>query len=333
MKRKILNEIIVIVVTILILFFVLKENFYASISVIKNINILLFILSLSLYVVVFTLEAIILKKLVCEYKKDYKFKDAFNLSLITRFFNGITPFSTGGRPLQGYELKKSGVRFIHGSNVIVQNFVIFQSSLIIFSTFSLIINAIFNFFTINTFIYKMTLLGFLINVIILLIPLIFSISKNSNKKIINNIINALFKIRLIKDKEKSSKKWEIFFEDYYNAFEDFKEKKDLIIKTILIELLALLVNYSIIICVFHSLGISFNNPLILIIGSNIVFLTGCYVPIPGGSGGIEYAFMGYFSKYVSGGTLSSILIIWRFITYYLPTLIGGIVFNFKRKKY
>lgn len=332
MKRKVLNEVIVIVATGVILCFLLRDNFHASLLVIKNINILLFALAILLYIAVFSLEALVSMKLVKEYKKDYSFKEAFKLSLITRFFNGITPFSTGGRPLQVYELKKNGVRILDGTNVIVQNFMIFQISLILFSTLTFIINAIFGFFSLDGFLYKMTILGFVINVIILVVALIFSISKNINKKIINGIINAGVKIRLIKDKEKYYKKYDALCNDYYNAFNDFKHKDKLILSTIGIQLISLVVFYSIVICVFASLKAPIHNIIPMIIGSNFVFLAGSYVPIPGGTGGIEYAFLGYFGSFVSGGLLSSILIIWRFATYYFPTLAGGIAFNIRRKK-
>lgn len=332
MKRKIFNEIIVILITGVVLYFILKDNFKASLEVIKDINVLLFIIGILLYIIVFTLEAIISMKLVKEYKKDYNFKNAFNLSLITRFFNGITPFSTGGRPLQVYELKKNGVRILDGTNVIVQNFILFQISLILFSTLTFITNSIFKFFPTEGFLYNMTLLGFIINVVILLVALIFSVSKTLNKKIIDSIISAGYKIRLIKDKEKQYKRWDSLCNDYYTAFNDFKHKNKLISSCIMIQMLSLLVFYSVIICVMLSLGVSISNIIPLIIASNFVFLAGCFVPIPGGSGGIEYAFLGYFGTFASGGLLSSILIIWRFITYYFPTLAGGIAFNIRRKK-
>jgi uncharacterized membrane protein YbhN (UPF0104 family) len=59
-------------------------------------------------------------------------------------------------------------------------------------------------------------------------------------------------------------------------------------------------------------------------------LIGAFVPIPGGSGGIEYAFVAFFGFYITGSTLMAMLLIWRFITYYLSLLIGGLVIIFNR---
>jgi hypothetical protein len=59
-------------------------------------------------------------------------------------------------------------------------------------------------------------------------------------------------------------------------------------------------------------------------------LIGAFVPIPGGSGGIEFAFASFFGFYITGSTLMAMLLIWRFITYYLSILAGGLVLIFNR---
>ena len=59
---------------------------------------------------------------------------------------------------------------------------------------------------------------------------------------------------------------------------------------------------------------------------------GCYVPIPGATGGMEYAFAGFFGNFVFGYQLNAFVVIWRFITYYLPVIIGALVFNIKQNK-
>ena len=58
-----------------------------------------------------------------------------------------------------------------------------------------------------------------------------------------------------------------------------------------------------------------------------IFLMGCYIPIPGATGGMEFAFLGFYWNYINGVNLDTLLILWRTLTYYLPTLIGGVVFN------
>ena len=61
-----------------------------------------------------------------EYSKKLKFQQIFQLTLITQFFNGITPFSSGGQPMEVYYLSKSGIKPAKGTNIILQNFIFFN---------------------------------------------------------------------------------------------------------------------------------------------------------------------------------------------------------------
>ena len=84
--------------------------------------------------------------------------------------------------------------------------------------------------------------------------------------------------------------------------------------------------------VAYALGdFSSMNILLTIIASAYVMLIGAFVPIPGGSGGIELAFANFFGFFITGSTLMALLLIWRFITYYFTIIIGGIVLISRRE--
>ena len=73
------------------------------------------------------------------------------------------------------------------------------------------------------------------------------------------------------------------------------------------------------------------TPLTAIVASAYTLIIGSFVPIPGGTGGIEYGFLRFFGTFNTGATLSAILLIWRFITYYLGMILGGILFSTEKK--
>ena len=74
------------------------------------------------------------------------------------------------------------------------------------------------------------------------------------------------------------------------------------------------------------------NLFLTIITSAYVMLIGSFVPIPGGSGGLEYGFIAFFGNFVSGGKLTAAMLIWRFITYYLGIIAGAVIMNIKEKR-
>ena len=66
------------------------------------------------------------------------------------------------------------------------------------------------------------------------------------------------------------------------------------------------------------------NPFIAIVATAYVMIMGSFIPLPGGSGGLEFGFVRFFGVYIAGAKLSSIMIAWRFITYYLGLIVGAI---------
>ena len=125
------------------------------------------------------------------------------------------------------------------------------------------------------------------------------------------------------------KKWEEKLSEFHESGVLFKKKKVLFLKCVLYHLASLLIFYSIPLFIFLSLD--FNIPVSLlktITSSAFVLIIGNFVPIPGGSGGIEYGFVSFFGSTVQSSILLSALIIWRFITYYLGIIIGGISLSF-----
>ena len=73
------------------------------------------------------------------------------------------------------------------------------------------------------------------------------------------------------------------------------------------------------------------NGLESVVASAYVMLIGSFVPIPGGTGGLEYGFINFYGNFIKGSVLTAIMITWRFITYYIPMIIGAIAVNIKKR--
>ena len=69
-----------------------------------------------------------------------------------------------------------------------------------------------------------------------------------------------------------------------------------------------------------------------IISSAHVMLIGSFIPIPGASGGIEYAFTQFYGVFISDSTLTLVMLLWRTITYYLGVIIGAVLLNIRKKR-
>lgn len=334
MKNKnVFNILLLFIVTILILYFILKDNFFEIINNITKINPLFLLIAIFLIFGYWFLKSIILYKIALSFDKNYKFKKAFRIQLLTNFFNAITPFSSGGQPFQIYSLNKNGINYNDSTNIVMQEFIIYQLSLVTLGIVALIYNNIFNLFLDIKILETLVALGFIINLFVIVSLFMLAYYKKLDEVLIKIVINLLSKFHLIKNKELLIQKWNNHIEKFNKGARKLTENKFRFIKLYLISLFSLLTLYLIPCIILYGMG-DFNSitPINSIIASAYVILIGSFVPIPGGTGGLEYGFIAFFGNFISGSTLPALMLIWRLVTYYFGIIIGAIALNLKGKK-
>ena len=327
------NSIILVLITLLILFLVLKDDFNNIVHELVNANFLYIILAFICLLLMFVFDGLAYYKIIKSYDKNYSFIKVLRMLIITKFFNGITPFSTGGQPMQVYMLKKDGFRLTKATNIIIQNFIIYQAALVLYGLIAMAINAKFNYFKNITILKDLIILGFLINTGVMIGLFIISFSNKFNHFIVNKSINILSKLKLVKDKETTLNKWNERVDDFHEGATFLKNNKLLCLESFIYNLLSLTAIYVMPYFVIMALGnVNDVTPLKSIVSSAYILIIGSFVPIPGASGGIEYGYLQFFGSFIKGGILKASLLIWRFISYYFPMIIGAIVFNLKGSK-
>lgn len=333
MKKFKRNSIIILLVTVILMWYILKDNLSDSIKLLLNANYGLLVICFLVYIIYFLLESFVMKKLIDQYNKKYTFKNAARLNIYTKFFNGITPFGTGGQPLQVYELHREGLPISKGTIFIVENFIVYQSSVLIITLLGLITNFFLKFIYISTFLTILLCIGLVINFSLIVVVFLMSLSKSTNKKIVLFIVKLLHKIKLVKNVEEKSKRLEEICMEYYDAYQLLMKNKLRLAKLIGCEIVTLAVWFMLPYFIFLALGWPIDlNMFITIFITSFVTTVGSFVPIPGGSGGIEYAFIGFFTYFTDKSYVASAVIIWRFINYYLPMVLGAVIYNLKNNK-
>jgi hypothetical protein len=329
MKHKRVNLIIILTLTIGVLWYILKDHYQEIVDSVLNASFLWIIIAILLYALYTLFDVLNFHFLTKLYHKGVPLKFQIYLGIIGRFFSGITPLATGGQPMQVYELHKKGVSVTDGSNIAIQAYMIFQVALMFMGTVAIILNKALHLFADIPFLKQMTIIGFLINFGILAILLLISFSKTFNKKVICFFINLLAKIKIIKNKKTATKKWDKVCEQYHKNAKMLLNNKNVLFKCLLVEIISCLFYYLTPLALCYALGVRNIAWYAAVAASSYVFITGCYVPIPGATGGMEYSFAGLFGNFVGGYKLNALLVLWRFITYYFPVIFGGLTFNIK----
>ena len=331
--KKIINYVILLLVTILVLFFCLKDNYNAIINTLISMDIKWLTFAFVCILMYWFLKTLPLYYFTKSHKKSFNYKSAVILLLRTQFVNAITPFATGGQPYQVYYLNKEGIRSSTSTSIILQNFIVYQIALVLLGIVAMMCNFFFQIFPHNDILTRLITLGFIINTLVIIISFVVAFGKNISKKILQLGITFLSKLKIVKDKEKKLEKWNESITNFHKSAKVLMADKKLFFSMIIVNLVALSILYMIPVFVLYAAG-SFDkvNVSVAIVSSAYVMLIGSFVPIPGGTGGLEYGFMKFYGFFIHGSLLSATMLIWRFITYYFGLIVGGIAFNLKRNK-
>ena len=130
-KKSIIRNLILLICLLIIVFIVLFqfndiESIWETIQK-CNFNYLLIAVALLIgYCMLFQISMTILVK-----RKHHWISttDTMLISGSEFFFNGITPFSTGGQPFQVYSFRRKGIRISDSTSILLYNFLCYQLAL------------------------------------------------------------------------------------------------------------------------------------------------------------------------------------------------------------
>ncbi len=325
------NTIFLLLITLVVLFVIFKDSYHDIINTLASMNKVYILIAVFFFFLSIFIKSIA-NYIIINDDNKMSLKECFKHDLIIQFFNGITPFSTGGQPMEIYMLTEHNISGIKATNISIQNFIFYQTALVLYGLLAVLYNYIFKLFPKSPVLSKLVLLGFLINSFVAIVLLCILISKTLTKRIAHFFIELFSKIRLIKDKEKTLLNIDNKLDEFHESALMLRKRKGLFLTGIILHFLSLTFAYIIPLIIVYSIN-DFTSLTIMeaITCSAYVLLIGAFVPIPGASGGIEFGFLQFYGHFLSSNVISGVLIAWRFITYYLGIIIGALVFNFEKK--
>ena len=330
--KKVANIIVLALVTCLVLYFSLKDNFNTIINEIINVNIFWLVISFLLAISFWFFKAIATTRIANIFKKDYSIKQGMRLVWETNFFHATTPFAVGGQPYEIYSLKKSKLKITEATNVSIVNFIVYQIALVLLGIIAIVYNHHFVLLKENDLLKNLVVIGFLVNFIVIVALFLLTCTKKINKILMKFIIKVLNKIHLVKNKDEKIKQFNEYLNEFHQGAKILLHDKKLFIKLIFVHFIGLISSYLIPLTLAYAMGISSYTGIEAIVLSSYVMLIGAFVPIPGGTGGLEYGFMTFYGSFIKGSKLNAIMLLWRFITYYFAMILGAILLGIRKKE-
>ena len=248
--------------------------------------------------------------------------NSIKVTMIGLLFNNVTPFSSGGQPMQAYELTKTGKRVSDSLSALAIKFIITQIALVV--TTLVVVAIEFDFFAnlMQNFVW-LAIVGFAINILAIIVVIIAGIKKRAITIFTTPIIKFLGKIRIIKNPDKTIEKLDESIDNFRGQFQFMRKQKKMVLLMFLTAVIQSLAYYSITYMVYRAFGnygISFWQ---IIPVQAFLLLLMTFIPTPGSGLGAEGGFLLLFNSIFKEGTINMSILFWRIYTFYLPIIIGA----------
>ncbi|MCY6959394.1 lysylphosphatidylglycerol synthase transmembrane domain-containing protein [Clostridium brassicae] len=324
MKNKIFNIGVIILSTVMLLYFAVFSKGVNNLKYqLKNLNHFWILLSILAMITYWIIESFVLNTFTKFLGFNQKMKDSFKISMVGQFFNSVTPFASGGQPAQLYFMTKKDINGGSATSILMMKLIVYQSVLTIYSLISIILKYRFFKKNLSNF-FSISIIGFLINTLIILFLLLASTKRELAEKILKGILKFLHKIHLVKNVDKTLKKLDEEIYSFHNNAVEMSKNISLLIKCTVLTFVQLTVYF--IIPYFIYRGFNFNSASLWNMVSAETFLNMIVsvIPLPGAAGGSEGGFYLLFSLFFTKETIMAALLLWRIITYYSCIAVGSL---------
>ena len=263
----------------------------------------------------------------------YTWWHGFVNAYVAGLFCNITPGASGGQVGQGYIFRKQGIPVSHSVGILWLDFIVYQSVMTLFVLALLILR--FNYYYTNySQFFLIVIFGFMISSGIIFFLWLLASSPRFYTWLTTTGINIGAKLHLIRNKEATLANLNHSLQAFSKEIVVLKTHRKMIVSIAIEDLLRLTLYYSIPYWCAKALNIPVTPDRLLdiIALSSFVSMVNAFLPMPGSSGGTEATFVLMFSTIFDKVDAASIMILWRFVTFYQTLIIGGIMFLYARTR-
>jgi len=311
----------VILGLIIVIAFFFIGDFKENITVFKNIDLKWFALSGICLIIFWLSESLTIYTTAKISHVNLSILQAIETNMVGQFYNSVTPFASGGQPMQILRLYRLGIDVSKATAVLMSRFLIYQSAITILGVFIMI-----------TFFDKMNTLpsfsilavfGFLINSAVIFFLLIFSFSPALTKKIFDLILFFVSPFKFGKKMKKSEEKWIEKIGEFHTAMKNLGKAPLKLLLAFIFTSIQIFFFFSIPYCIYRMLEPAVVPFSEIFSFQGILFLIISFVPVPGAGGAAEGGFYLFFKNFFSPANIAGAVIIWRIMSYYMNIFVGA----------
>ncbi|MBQ8200404.1 MAG: flippase-like domain-containing protein [Clostridia bacterium] len=250
-----------------------------------------------------------------------KLSSAAHFSFAGMYYANITPSSTGGQPMQVYQMAQRGVPAGVATSALTARYFFNQLAVVAITVLLWVLNRDFAAAQVGH-VAGLIVLGCVVN--FACVPIIIAIM--CNRALVERAalwgIRFLARRRICRQPEKWKKKAMESIDHFHTSLMDLVKHPGHLLFQLIISVAEMTFLMLVPLLVYKALGLSGTPWYHILMLSFMLFVSASYTPLPGASGAQEGGFLVYFAGVYTGGTISVALLVWRFVTYYLCLLVG-----------
>lgn len=245
-------------------------------------------------------------------------RGAFEVAIIGKYTDNVTPFAAGGQPFQIHYLHKRGYSAGVSASVPVAGFLSQQIAFVIIG----IIVFIFNHGLLKSLplVNATAYIGLAFYMFVPAMILFFVVFPKPFRKLVGAVMRLLAKIRIVKNAEEKTESVCSVLDEYVQSIKMMNKRKFLTLKLIIMSLIYQVAIMSIPFFMLRAFG-GTDTWWNIFCMTVYIYAAITIVPTPGNAGAAEGTFYEVF-KILPGGLLFWAMMIWRVLVYYSWIIIG-----------
>ena len=323
-KSQLLGIGFMLILMIASIMYVLKdESIYSVISAIHSVKAGYILIAIALMLGYIICEGINIWITMRALNKKTSVKDCIEYGFVGFYFSSITPSSSGGQPAQVYFMNRKGISITSSSLGLMILLFAHQLVVMLYGLIALFIKPEFMVSHKAGF-HLLLAYGLISNAIILFGILFLIFLPKVVFKILNTMGKLLYKIRIIKNKDKLREKISQSLEEYERGAIYMKKNPKILLYVILVTILQITMLFAIPYVIYLGFGLRKFSMVDLILTQAILNIAVSSLPLPGAVGASESVFVDMFRNFFGSLVVPGMLLT-RIANFYIVLIISGIV--------
>ena len=272
-------------------------------------------------------DGILLHDITSYMYKTEPFLHSIKVGIIGLYYGALTPFATGGQPMQVVYMKRRSMPVGTATCIVSVKFVVYELSLCaLFIAAMAIYGPVF--YEEHTAMFWFSLLGFAVNGAAVFFIILTLVNKRLVVRVGSALIRFFSKVKIIRNKEKTLEGFGKTIDDYHAAAEYITHHKLRAVGSFLISVINLLFFFGLQYFIYRAFVPVGDKSVIDIIAIQaFLYVAISFAPTPGGAGAAEGGFAAIFAVILAGTGIAVFapMLFWRFLTYYLMLIVGSVL--------